>query len=233
MESIPLYAQLKQSILELIAQGTYGIGDQLPSQRELIDEYGVSHMTVRRAINELIQEGVIHAIPGKGTFVRDPKQQAEAIPLRGFTEEMEKRGLKASSRLLAAESIFASAMLSRIFGTSVGEPLFYLRRLRLGDEEPIAVQSAYLRAAYCPGLLSYDLEQRSLYEILHRDYGLTFSRGSFSFEAVLADEEMAALLGGSLPLALLVSEQLTFIENEIPIEFVRSAYRGDRYRIGQ
>ena len=229
----PLYAQLKERIIDLIAERVYVPGDQLPSQRELIDEFGASHMTVRRAINELIQEGVIHAIPGKGIFVSQPKQQAEPIPLRGFTEEMGRRGMKASSQMLAAEVVSASTMLARVFETDVGAPLIYLRRLRLANNEPIAIQAAYLRAEFCPALLDYDLEQRSLYDVLQKEFGLTFGRANYSFEAVLADEEQTALLNAIMPLALLVSEQLTFLENDIPIEFVRSAYRGDRYRIGQ
>jgi GntR family transcriptional regulator, N-acetylglucosamine utilization regulator len=229
----PLYAQLKERIIDLIADRVYAPGDQLPSQRELIDEFGASHMTVRRAINELIQEGVIHAIPGKGIFVSQPKQQAEPIPLRGFTEEMGRRGMKASSRILAAEIISASTMLARVFETEVGTPLIYLRRLRLANLEPIAIQAAYLCHEFCPGLLDHDLEEGSLYDLLHNEFGLAFGRANYSFEAVLADEEQAALLNAAMPLALLVSEQLTFLENDVPIEFVRSVYRGDRYRIGQ
>jgi GntR family transcriptional regulator len=229
----PLYVQLKERIINLIAERVYAPGDQLPSQRELIDEFGASHMTVRRAINELIQEGVIYAIPGKGIFVSQPKQQAEPIPLRGFTEEMGRRGMKASSRILASAIVPASTMLARVFETDVGTSLFYLRRLRMANDEPIAIQAAYLRAEYCPGLLDHNLEVGSLYEILHNKFGLAFGRANYSFEAVLADEEQAALLNARMPLALLVSEQLTFLENNVPIEFVRSAYRGDRYRIGQ
>jgi GntR family transcriptional regulator len=229
----PLYAQLKERIIDLIAERVYAPGDQLPSQRELIDEFGASHMTVRRAINELIQEGVIHAIPGKGIFVSQPKQQAEPIPLRGFTEEMGRRGMKASSRILTAEIVSASTMLARVFETEVGIPLIYLRRLRLANREPIAIQAAYLRLEFCPGLLDHDLEEGSLYDILHNAYGMAFGRANYSFEAVLADEEQVALLNAVMPLALLVGEQLTFLENDVPIEFCRSVYRGDRYRIGQ
>lgn len=233
LTNLPLYAQLKERLIDLIAERVYQPGDQIPSQRELIDEFGASHMTVRRAINELIQEGVIHAIPGKGMFVSPPKQQAEPIPLRGFTEEMTLRGLKTSSRILAAEVVSASTMLASLFEMPLGSSLIYLRRLRLAQGEPIAIQSAYLRAEYCPGLLDFDLESRSLYEILHNEYGLKFGRARYSFEAALADGEQAQLLDATLPAALLVSEQITFLENDFPIEFVRSVYRGDKYRIGQ
>lgn len=232
MDNLPLYAQLKEQLIGQITRGQYNAGDRLPSQRELIESTGLSHMTVRRAINELVQEGLIQAIPGKGLYVSAVKQQAESIPLRGFTEEMQRRGRTAASRLLAGEIVYASTLLASLFKAPVGEPLVYLRRLRLADGEPIALQTAYLREAYCPGLLDCDLERGSLYEILRREYRLAFSRADYSFEAVLADEEQAGLLGGELPLALLVSEQLTFLENDVPIEFVRSAYRGDRYRIG-
>lgn len=232
MQVQPLYAQIKDQILEWISAGKYAAGERLPSQRELTAQSGASHMTVRRAIRELTQAGVIAAVPGKGLFVNEPKRQAERFPLRSFTEEMERRGMRASSRLLAAEVVPASTLLGRVFAVPVGEALIYLRRLRLADGEPIAIQAAYLRAGFCPGLLSYDLESRSLYEILRGDFGIRFQRGEISFEAALADAEQAALLEANLPLALLVSEQLTFSRNGSLIEFVRSVYRGDRFRIG-
>src|SRR4051812_48438700 len=136
-EKLPLYAQLKEQIIAAIARGDLAPGDRIPSQRALCDDYRMSHMTVRRAISELLHEGVIYAIPGKGLYVTEPKQDAEP-PLRGFTEDMAQRGMVASSQVLAAEIVGASTVLSSALGVPIGTALIYLRRLRPGEGAAVA-----------------------------------------------------------------------------------------------
>lgn len=228
---LPLYAQLKESLISAIARGEFMPGDRLPSQRILCERYGMSHMTVRRTISELINEGIIYAIPGKGLYVNGRKQDAESGPLIGFTEDMARRGMRASSKVLAAEIIGASTVLASALGVAVGTPLVYLRRLRLADGEPMALQGSYLPHALVPGLLKHDLEHGSLFELLRNDYRLHLARGTTVVEAALANEEQARLLGLSLPAPLLIVEQLTYLDTGQAIEFVRTAYRGDRYRL--
>jgi GntR family transcriptional regulator len=228
---LPLYAHLKEEIITAISAGNYAPGDQIPSQRELIEQYNASHMTVRRAINELLQEGVIYGIPGKGIFVSEPKVVAESSPLMGFTEDMARRGMKASSQVLIAELITASTALARTLEVEVGTLLVHLRRLRLADGVPIGVQAAYLKHSLSPTLLQFDLENHSLYDILREHFGLKPASARVSVEASLADEDISNLLGIQLPAALLVTEQITFLANGEAIEFVRTMYRGDRYRL--
>ncbi len=225
------YLQLKEYLTAEIVRGDYKPHERLPSQRELGEEYGLSHMTVRRAINELIREGVIYARQGKGLYVAEPKQQAELGPLYGFTEDMMLRGMKASSRTLHASIITASTMLAHTLQVVMGAPLIHLHRLRLADGEPMALQTLYLPHALCPGLVERDLEKGSLYEILRHEYGLHLASAESAAGADLADDEEAALLMLTTPAALLVTEQLTYLDTGQPIEFARSVYRGDRYRL--
>jgi GntR family transcriptional regulator len=229
-EKLPLYAQLKEQIIAAIARGDLAQGDQIPSQRVLSEMYRMSHMTVRRAISELLHEGVIYAIPGKGLYVTEPKQDAEP-PLRGFTEDMSQRGMVASSQVLAAEVVGASTVLSSALGVPIGTPLIYLRRLRLADGLPMAVQGSYLPQALCPGLLEHDLGRSSLFELLRNVYHLRLADGTTVVEAALADAEHAKLLGLRVPAPLLVVEQLNYLDSGQAIEFVRTAYRADRYRL--
>ncbi len=226
-----LYVQLKEQIIAAIKRGEFAPGDQIPSQRELIVRYGMSHMTIRRAINELISESVIYAIPGKGIYVSLPKQEAEAGPLVSFTEDMAKRGMTASTRLLSAQSTGATTLLAEVFGVEPGTLLFALRRLRLADGQPMALQMTYLPRQFCPDLLSHDLACDSLYALLKHTYRLTLADSHSTAEAVLATEEEARLLGMPSPAPLLVTEQLTYLDTGQPVEFTRSAYRGDRYRL--
>ena len=227
---LPLYAQLKEEIIAAIARRELRPGDQIPSQRVLCERHGMSHMTVRRAISELLSEGVLYAIPGKGLYVTEPKQDAEP-PLRGYTEDMSRRGMVASSVVLAAEIVGASTVLSSALGVPIGTALIYLRRLRLADGAPMAVQGSYLPQALCPGLLEHDLGRGSLFELLRTMYHLRLADGTTTVEAALADAEHAKLLGLRLPAPLLIVEQLSYLDSGQAIEFVRSVYRADRYRL--
>jgi GntR family transcriptional regulator len=228
---LPLYAQVKEALIARLENGEYVPGDQIPSQRDLMGTYSASHMTIRRVINELIQEGYIYPVPGKGLYVSSPKQQAESGPLMSFTQEMRQRVMTASSRVLIAALVTASTPLARTLEIDPGAPLVFLRRLRLADGMPMALQSSYLRAALVPDLLSHDLETQSLYDLLANVYNLRLADGEVSVEAVLADDEQAELLGATQPCALLVAEQITHLETGEPFEFTRSIYRGDRYRM--
>jgi GntR family transcriptional regulator, N-acetylglucosamine utilization regulator len=228
---LPLYTQLKESLIASIGRGDLTPGDQIPSQRALCERYGMSHMTVRRALSELLNEGIIYGIPGKGLYVTERKQDAESGPLIGFTEDMAQRGMVASSQVLAGEIVGASTVLASALGVAVGTPLIYLRRLRLADGTPMALQGSYLPCALCPGLLDYDLARRSLFELLRNEYRLSLADGTTTVEAALADEEQARLLELPLPAPLLIVEQLTYLDTGQAIEFVRTAYRGDRYRL--
>jgi len=228
---LPLYAQLKERLIASVERGDFVPGDQLPSQRVLCERYGMSHMTVRRAINELLHEGLIYAIAGKGLYVADSKQDAESEPLRSFSEETTRRGMKASSKVLTAKIVGASTTLARALSVEVGAQLVYLYRLRLADGAPMALQVTYLPHTLCPGLLEHDLEQGSLFAVLHNVYGLHLAHSTRTVEATLADEQQASRLQLTPPAALLVVEQLTYLDSGQAIEFSRTTYRGDRYRL--
>jgi len=228
---LPLYAQLKERLIASVERGDFVPGDQLPSQRVLCERYGMSHMTVRRAINELLHEGLIYAIAGKGLYVADSKQDAESEPLHSFSEETTRRGMKASSKVLTAKIVGASTTLARALSVEVGAQLVYLYRLRLADGAPMALQVTYLPHTLCPGLLEHDLEQGSLFAVLHNVYGLHLAHSTRTVEATLADEQQASRLQLTPPAALLVVEQLTYLDSGQAIEFSRTTYRGDRYRL--
>jgi GntR family transcriptional regulator len=226
-----LYAQLKESILSAIARGELAPDRQLPSQRELCQSHGMSHMTVRRAISDLINEGVLYAIPGKGVFVANQKLDAEAGPLVSFADDMARRGMRSSSKVLAAEVTGASSILARALGVEPGTLLVHLHRLRLADGRPMALQACYLPQYLCPDLLDHDLEHNSLFAILREAYSLRLVGSSGLVEAALATEEQAEHLGLLLPAPVLVREQITYLDDGRAVEFVRSTYRGDLYRL--
>lgn len=231
MITAPLHTRLKEDLIAAIRAGEYPIGGQLPSQRELGARYDASHMTVRRAIDELLHEGVITSIPGRGLFAAAPRQQAETSPLLSFSADMRRRGFEPTSTVLEARLTSASTVVAQLLGLEPGATAVYLRRLRRANHEPIAVQTSYLAYRYCPGLLQSDLERESLFTLLHERYGLTLTNSASTVSCALADAETAALLEIASPAAVLITEQITYLADNNPIEFVRSAYRGDRYEI--
>jgi GntR family transcriptional regulator len=226
----PLYAQLKEALIAAIRGGDLARGDKLPSQRELCERYRMSHMTVRRAISELLNEGVIYAIHGKGLYVAERKQDAER-GLVGFSEEMARRGMTVASHVIAAEVTSASTVLAEALSVAPGTALVHLRRLRLVDGQPMAIQTGYLPHALCPGLLAHDLTHQSLYDLLRGHYGLRLAESMTVVETALADDEQAWLLGLTLPAPMLITEQISYLDDGRAVEFVRTAYRGDRYRL--
>jgi GntR family transcriptional regulator len=230
-QAVPLYAQIKEKILEAIAHDELKIGDQLPSQRELGLRYSASHMTVRRAIDELVKMGAVSAIPGKGLYVAAFKQETESSPTISFTEDMARRGMKATSHVLEASMVVASTFLAKTLEIEVGSELVYLHRLRLAESRPMALQTTYVVHACCPGLLKFDFNQNSLYAILKSEYDLIPSTYSVTVEAGLANKEESQLLGLTYPSPLLITEQITSLEDGRPLEYVHTAYRGDRYRL--
>jgi GntR family transcriptional regulator len=229
--TLPLYAQLKAAIIDKIRNGALKPGARIASQRDLSEEFAMSHMTVRRALNELLNAGIIYTIPGKGMYVSSEKVEAESSPFVSFSDEMQRRGLQSSSKVIEATVVVTNMALAQIFKLEIGSQLYLLHRLRLADGEAIALQKAYLPYARFPELLKHDFSVESLYTVLRQDYGVAFTRSTYAIEAALAEEWEAKQLKLSLPSALLITEQITEEEDGTVIEHARSIYRADRYKM--
>ncbi|RLE29310.1 phosphonate metabolism transcriptional regulator PhnF, partial [Candidatus Acetothermia bacterium] len=149
--------------------------------------------------------------------------------LTSFTEDMRLRGLPTGSRILDFRLVH-DPEVAKAMGIPESEELVQLRRLRLVRDDPVAIQNAFIRHRFCPGLVERGLMEGSLYATLERGYGLKLGRAIQTVEAKPADEYEARLLGIELGQPVLLLERLTFLKGGEPVEYVRSAYRGDRYR---
>jgi GntR family transcriptional regulator len=227
----PMHQQLKELIQEQVISGALPPHTQLPSERELCEKYGISRTTVRRAMAELLNEGLIYTTVGKGTFVSRPPIKEEIQPLSGFTEDMARRGIKASSRILATSIENANDDQAKWLSIPRGAEVVAIRRLRLADGFPLAIQYNWLPHHLCEGLLAFDLAERSLYSILRDDFHLKLDCADTSICAALATPQECRLLSLSPPAALLVSEQTTYLTNGMVIEYVRTYFRGDQYTL--
>lgn len=226
----PLYTQLKDSLTSDISAGRYTPHQRLPSERELSVHYHVSRMTVRQALLELAREGMIYTRTGKGTFVAEPKIDQRLRTLSGFTQDVTARGGRASSRVLEFKIVPAPSDIATALRLSPGTEVVMLSRLRLADGDPLAIETAYVPAEMFPGILDHDFSVESLYSVLESDYGCILTQAEQTFEAALAGKREAELLEIVSPAAIFKIQRLSMTRDGMPIEYVLSAYRGDRYK---
>ena len=155
--------ETRERVLELIEP--LGVGEAIPSERQLGVDLGVSRLTVRAALDELVREGYLVRRRGAGTFVAEPKV-AKGMTISSFSDDMRQRGLAPGSRTLDLHVVPAGARLGRILHVSPAEPVIVAKRLRLADGEPMAIELLHVRESLVPGLTALDLEQESFYELL-------------------------------------------------------------------
>lgn len=227
----PLHVQLADLLRKQIHGNQLPPNTRLPSERVLCERYGISRITVRQALGELLHEGLIYTSVGKGTYVTDSQLSEELRPLSSFTEGLRRRGMVASSRLLEATLVCADDFLAARLQVPRDAEVVKLHRLRLAGGLPIAIQLAYLPHHLCPGLLQHDLSACSLFDVLRTGYRLRLARADTEIEAALARPEEADLLQLPTPAAVLISVQTTYLDTDAVVELTRSVFRGDRYRL--
>ena len=227
----PIYAQVKAVIDRAISSGELEPHRRIPSERELSARFGVSRMTVRQALLEMIEDGQLYTRSGKGTYVAERKIEQPLQRLTSFTQDVTARGLRPSSRLLQADLLPAPIELAHALGIGPGAELVRIRRLRLADGKPLAIETSHLPHARCPGVLEHDLEHGSLYEILRREYGLELASARQTIEASAPTREERQLLELPAGLPVLRIHRFTSDRAGLVSEFVQSAYRGDRYQL--
>lgn len=220
---IPLYHQMKSILQKLVQQSPPHA--RLPAEQELALEYGVSRGTVKQAITELVQQGLLYRVQGKGTFVAAPQIHQSFAKLTSFTEDIEKQGYLAETRVLDITRIAPPDAVARELGR---EQVWYVHRIRLADGEPLAVLTSYLPVHLVPHLEPEDVAY-SLYDSLDRRYGRRPVRAHDTYRASLADRRTAALLGVPVETPVLKSTRTAFLENGQPVEYVEAVVRGDRY----
>jgi len=221
-------SEARERVRDLIAQ--LGVGDAIPSERQLSVDLGVSRLTVRAALDDLVREGYLVRKRGSGTFVSEPKI-AQELTMTSFTEDMRRRGMVPESRTLELHTTSAGAWLGRILHVSPSEPIVVVKRLRLADRETMAIETLHVRESLVPGLSADDLERRSFYELLSDRYGVDVVGGLQTIEPTVTNEEESSALGVPLHSPAFLFERTTRSRAGEIVEYVRSIYRGDRYRL--
>jgi GntR family transcriptional regulator len=217
----------RQVVLDLIEQ--LGVGTAIPSERQLSAELGVSRLTLRAALDDLAREGYLVRRRGSGTYVQHPKISQE-LTISSFSDDMRRRGMVPGSRTLSMSTILAGARLGRSLNVSPSEQIVVVKRLRLADGEPMAIETLHIPEALVPGLTPKALSG-SFYDLLRDRYGVMIAEGIQAIEPTVTNEEESEVLGVPLHSPAFLFERTSRDDGGRTVEFVQSVYRGDRYRI--
>ena len=223
------YQAVARVLADEIRTGRLGDRVHLPSERALVSRFGVSRVTVRRALRALEAEGLVTSAAGRGWLVRSTGLEEPENELLGFTDVARRQGLAASARVLAAHVREATLDEAELLGMAPGARVVELDRVRLLDGVPVGIDRSLVPAARAPGLLERDWTTASLYAALE-EAGCPPVRAEYVLQAAAADEPEATLLELSPGAPVLRAEQRSFDATGRPIQLCRMSYRGDRYR---
>lgn len=227
----PAYLQLHAHLVDAIETGAWPAGQALPSERDLAATLGLSRMTVRRAFEEVVRDGLVEQRRGSGTYVRSRRLEQTVDRVLGFTDEARLLGFQPGSRLLEIAEVAAEPEVAAALGCAEGTVVRRIGRVRTADGAPLALQIAYLRPSM-RSLGGDELERfQSLYAAIEASFGVAPQRARQTITARLPSRSERRLLEIGRFDPVLALERVTFDADDAPFEYVRSAYRGDRYAL--
>ncbi len=226
---IPLYYQVEADLRALLNSDRVMAGDLLPTEHDLAEAYGVGRHTIRTALSRLVNDHLIVRKAGHGTVVQPREDRRQFSLARSFTHQMAAMGLQARSVVLAQEIRTVQAGDPRALSDLIGKPCLILERLRLGNDEPLGLQRAFVMLERCPGLEQMDFGVHSLYEVLSNTYHLVITTITHTISAVAADKRQAHLLRIEAHAPLLVVTTYATLDSGEIIESSVTAYRADKY----
>lgn len=226
----PLYVQLMEELETSIRNGVYKPGDKIMTEAEVAREYGVSLITVRKAVGSLMEKGLVVRKQGKGTFVTKPKYSRNMKKLQSFTEMCEQMGVKPGARVLENRLIAADKKVADRLGIEPGSNVVYISRLRLADGEPVQVEKSYFPLKYA-FLLEEDLNDGSMFECLKEKAGAKVASSEKMIELCRATAEEAALMDVKKGDYLLFVKSTAYDENGEPMYAGIQLINGDRFSL--
>ncbi len=223
----PVYKLIEETIKKRIENGTLKNGDMIESENELTEVYNVSRMTVRLALNNLVNEGYLYKHKGKGTFVNYTKLEKRLDNITGFTEQMNQSDMTASSKILSIEVIKATELISKKLLIDSEEEVYKVERIRYGDNIPICYEIVYLPKTIFPSV-EEKIFAGSFYEYVEKNIAkITYC--TQKIEARQAGENYAKYLEIDAEMPLLYVSVVSNLDNGRPFEYTRCFYRGDQY----
>lgn len=222
-----IYKEVKEDLNHKISDGIFKSGDKIPSERALSESYGVSRMTIRQALTELENEGFLIRETGRGTFVSAPNLYQEN--LKSFTQTLIDRHMTPSTEVIEVSKVLHLRHISQMLDIHPDEPYYKIKRLRCGDDVPIALETVYIPMMYAKDIDQYDLTQ-SLYSLLESNYHYEFIRIASEIEATMPNRGISELMRIKKQTALLKVTGVTFCQNDFKLFYEESYYRSELYK---
>lgn len=229
LKNTHLYYQVYTKIKDKIISGEYKEGDKLPSERKLCDEYDVSRITIREALDNLEAESLIQREHGKGSFVLGNQYNQKMNNLYSFKDEVEKSGDKASTKVLSIQRILPSIYIQEKMQLKSFQEVYELKRLRLANDKPLVFETSYLPLKNCEGLDRFDFNEVSLYETLNTHYHIQINHAYETLTAKNITKEQAQHLEKHVNDPCMFIERYSFVNDEI-IEYTESVASGKDYK---
>jgi GntR family transcriptional regulator len=225
-----LYSRVETVLAGEIADRNLKVGDQLPTEDSLITRFGVSRITVRRAIQNLVSRGLVEIRRGKGTFVAAPKITQDLRELSGFVEDMHALGRKPTARVIGREIVTADATAASQLALTRGERVVRIRRVRLADGVPLSFDETYLPLEIGKKIITEDLKIEPIFSLLERKYNVPLIEAEYTLDAVAADGEVAAALKVKQRSPIFRIERTSYSTGGRPVDYEKLHYRGDLVR---
>jgi GntR family transcriptional regulator len=222
-----LYSRLETVLAGEIAAGDLKVGNQLPTEDRLVARFGVSRITVRRAIQNLVSRGLVEIRRGKGTFVAAPRITHELTELSGFVEDMHVLGRTPTARVLGKEIVTADATVARQLALTKGERVVRIRRLRLADGIPLSFDETYLPLEIGKKIITNNLKAEPIFSLLERKYDVPLIEADYKLDAVAAEPEIAKALKVKPRSPIFRIERTSYSTGGRPVDYERLHYRGD------
>ncbi|MCR3760448.1 GntR family transcriptional regulator [Clostridium felsineum] len=228
---VPIYYQIKEILLEMIENEELKYGDTIPTEREICEFQGVSRMTVNKAILELVNQGILYREQGKGTFVAKPKEMKELKYLKSFTEEMKEKGLDVEVKILSFQVKQATKQVKIMLNMAEEDnKVIEIKRLRISNNEPVAIETAYIPHNLCPDMTKEMIEGKSLYNIFRDKYKYYPDKAKQTIEPIMLNEYERTLLNQPSTSLALLFKRSTYTKDGIHLEYTNAIYRSDKYK---
>ena len=232
-ERAPQYYILKKVLEEKIENEEFPADEPIPSERELMEMYQVSRITVRKAVDELVNEGYLYKIQGKGTYVKTDERSSNLFAITSCTEDVVRMGMKPTKKVMVAELVYANAKRAKALEITQEERVFMLGRILFADQEPLNYTVTFLPEKLFPGIDRHSFDRESLYQVLQEEYGVRLTKARRTIEAILARDEVAEYLDIEEGSPIILFRCVTYgIVNgkEIPVENFKCYYRTDKFK---
>jgi GntR family transcriptional regulator len=223
---IPVYYQLKNLLQKKIQSGEYAEGSLIPSERELGDSLGISRMTVRQALNQLVTEGLLYREKGRGTFVATKK--LEQRNNMSFSDTVRKKGMTPSTRVLEFTRIKEAFDIKTLLELEEQDEIHVIKRVRYANEQPVAIEEVFIPVEFCPGLEKHDLTS-SLYRLLREEYSYTIDFIDNTMEAAKPTKEEKELLDIPAGVPVLRVSGTSYAAAGKKLFYERDVYRSDLF----